>query len=174
MNNLPQRKHVRLKNYDYGDNGAYFITFCIKDRHELLGALVVGNGVLDVPKVELSELGEIVEKQIIELDNHYDHVDINKYIIMPNHVHMIVIVKDQKSGVSGTQSGVSGTPHPTNAVIPSLLSTLKRFTNKRIGYSIWQSSYHDHIIRDELDYQNHWQYIDENPAKWAADKYYEG
>ena len=86
---------------------------------------------------------------------------------MPNHVHLIVIINDFGEGASGE-------PRHTNAVIPKLISSIKRFTNKQAGFNIWQTSYHDHIIRDEEDYQTKWNYIDTNPARWDEDEYFGG
>lgn len=63
-------------------------------------------------------------------------------------------------------------PRPTDAVIPKLISSLKRYTNRKAGASLWQGSYYDHIIRDENDYLRVWAYIDQNPARWAEDEYY--
>jgi len=167
MKELPVRKNIRLKGHDYSKAGRYFITICVTDRHAMLGK-VVGDGVLDVPHVRLSEYGDITEKHIIAIDAHYDHINIQKYIIMPNHIHMLISVND----VTGQTSGTSRTPPPTNAVIPTLISTLKRFVNKDCGFELFQRSYHDHIIRDEAEYQRIWQYIDENPQRWADDCYY--
>ncbi|MDR1735866.1 MAG: hypothetical protein LBR85_03230 [Oscillospiraceae bacterium] len=165
MKDLPVRKHPRLNNFNYSSKGAYFITFCIKNRHELLGRIVVGRGILDAPHVDLSEYGVNLCNTIDFIHQNNDNVKIHKYVIMPNHVHMIVMV-DEDDG------GASGKPRPTNAEIPKLISSIKRFTNKQAGFNMWQISYHDHIIRDEEDYQNHWRYIDENPRRWAEDEYY--
>jgi len=159
---LPTRKNIRLDGYDYSQAGYYFVTICVKDRHEMLGS-VVGDGVLDVPSTQLSEYGVIAENHINAISDHYKHIDIQKFIIMPTHIHMLIFVKD---------CGTSGTPSPTNAVIPSLVSTLKRFVHKDCGFVLFQRSYHDHIIRNEDEYQQIWLYIDENPAKWPEDCYY--
>ena len=82
---------------------------------------------------------------------------------MPNHIHIILIVDN---------NGTSKAPSPTNNVISHAVSTLKRFVNKEIGYNIFQRSFYDHVIRNEEDYLNVWNYIDTNPAKWQEDKYY--
>lgn len=154
------RKSNRFKNYSYSSQSAYFITVCTLERKCILSQ-IVGGGVLDTPEVILSEYGEIAEFQIRTMNKVYDDINIESYIIMPNHIHLLVSVK-----------GSSETPTPTNAVIPHFVSTFKRFCNKKIGYNIWQRSYFDHIIRDERDYINHLQYIDNNAAKWVEDKYY--
>jgi REP element-mobilizing transposase RayT len=183
MIDLPQRKIMRLKQYDYSSNGAYFITICVKNRQELLGKIVVGRGIPDAPSrfsdpvVELTKLGKnLIETiEFINKINHQLYID--KYVIMPNHVHLIIMIDDfdngdNPNGASGGPQSVM--PRPTNAIIPKTVSSIKRFTNKQTGLNIWQTSYHDHVIRDEEDYQTHLKYIEENPAKWAEDKYYGG
>ena len=154
------RKPNRLKKYNYSTQGVYFVTICTLERRCILSN-IVGGGVLDAPEVRLSEYGKIAEIQIEAMNKMYDDIGIDGYIIMPNHIHLLINIK-----------GSSGTPTPTNAVIPSFVSTFKRFCNKRIGCNIWQRSYNDHIIRDEEDFLHHLKYIDENPAKWSSDKYY--
>ncbi|MBQ9516787.1 MAG: HD domain-containing protein [Eubacterium sp.] len=159
----PIRKRNRLKNYDYSSNGAYFITICTKEKAKFLSS-VVGGGVPDAPKINLSYYGTIIDNQIIEMNNVYENIVAEKYVIMPNHIHILLNIV----------TGSSGTPTPTNSLVSMWVSTFKRFTNKRCNTSIWQRSFHDHIIRDEDDYLLHLQYIDENPKKWliGEDEYY--
>jgi len=106
MKKLPIRKNIRLKDYNYSNRGYYFITLCVKDGHEMLGK-VVGDGVLDVPSVQLSKYGMITAKHIFALNSHYAHLTIQNYVIMPNHVHLLVSVS----------CGTSRTPPPTRAGI---------------------------------------------------------
>ena len=163
MKDLPERKHPRLKGYDYNQNGGYFITFCVKDRQELLGQ-IVGHGILDAPRMELSEHGVNLRNALDFMNCSNAAITVDKYVIMPNHAHIIVVV------IGG---GASGKPRPTNAVIPKFISSIKRYTNKIAGYNMWQTSYHDHIIRKEAEYMRIWQYIDNNPATWDDDVYHE-
>ena len=99
------------------------------------------------------------------MDAYYDDLSVDAFVIMPNHIHLLLRISD---------NGRSGTPAPTkgNSVIARFVSTLKRFCNKEYGENIWQRSYHDHVIRDERDYREIWDYIDDNPRKWAEDRYY--
>ncbi len=162
------RKLNRLENYDYSSNGLYFITICTKDREKYLSDIIsVGDGVLDVPELKLKEYGRILNDQIIEINSIYEKLKIIKYVIMPDHLHMIIYLFDDKNIFGGT----SRTPSPTNAVIPSLISALKRFVNKKIGFNIWQRSYHDHIIRNEKEFLEICAYIDNNPINWVNDIY---
>ena len=168
--NLPVRKPNRLQGYDYSTVGAYFVTLCAQNREPFFGKIMrngttVGVGLLDDPKVNLTQIGYIVEKHIKEMDEVYSHIRIDKYIIMPNHVHMIIVIANDNNGSSRT-------PTPTNATIPAFMSTLKRMTNKSSGFSLWQRSYHDHIIRDDWDYRRIWNYINNNPATWEKDRFY--
>lgn len=171
------RKPNRLSDYDYSQNGAYFITICTKDSKCILSQIVdkasVGDGVLDVPKIHLTKYGKIVNDRIIEMNNIYKNVSVEKYVVMPNHVHLLIVINNYNESIC---DGTSRTPSPTrqNSVISSFVSTFKRYTNKQIGYNIWQRSFHDHVIRNEEDYVTRWQYIDENPRKWliGKDEYY--
>ena len=111
-----------------------------------------------VPKNELTEIGKIVEQSIKYIDINYNGVKIDKYVIMPNHIHLIVVLDD---------SGGHGNP-PLQDVIYSL----KSFTTHKYGINLWQRSYHDHIIRGDEDYSKIWEYIDTNVLKWEQDCFY--
>ncbi len=162
---LPKRKPTRLKGYDYSSSGAYFITICTKDRKEILSKILVGDGVLDVPQNELTTYGKIVEKYINQLSGFYSHITVDKSIIMPNHVHLLVSITDM--------DGTSETPSPTNTILAKFISTFKRFVNKECKENIWQRSFHDHIIRGEKDYRKIWEYIDQNVIQWEKDCFYQ-
>ena len=162
---FPRRKRNRLTGFNYSSKGSYFITICVKDRHNILGRLV-GGGVLDAPRIELSEYGVIAEKYINSIDRAYKNISLDKYVIMPNHIYLILTV-------CNSGDGTSRTPSHTNALVPLFVSTFKRFTNKNCGFSIFQRSYHDHIIRNEQEYQKIWQYIGANPRMWEEDCFYE-
>ena len=168
---LPKRKQNRLQEYDYSTAGAYFITICTHERRNILCEIVpsennvVGAGVLDRPQVRLYPHGVVADKYIRQMDAYYNDLSVEAFVIMPNHIHLLLRISD---------NGRSGTPAPTkgNSAIARFVSTLKRFCNKEYGENIWQRSYHDHIIRDERDYREIWDYIDDNPRKWAEDRYY--
>ncbi len=160
---LDIRKPTRLKCFDYSANGYYFITVCTENKQKIM-CNIVGCGVLDAPKTELSDIGKTVKKQLDFMDDFYNDIKIDKYVIMPNHLHLILKIR--------RDSGASGTPHPTNNVLSCFVGSFKRFTNRAVGKNIWQKSFYDHIIRDENDYLRICEYIDANPAKWADDEYY--
>jgi len=131
----------------------------------MLGQIVVGRGILDAPFVKLSEYGNALAGAIEFMNNNNHEIGIVKYVIMPNHVHMIVVVDNLSNGASGM-------PRPTNALIPKLISSIKRFVNRQAGFNLWQRSFHDHIIRSDDDYIRILQYIEDNPARWREDVYY--
>lgn len=164
---LPKRKKIRLQGYDYSQNGLYFVTFCVKDRHELLGRIVgaiinrpINNA--QYPNVELSEYGLITDDSINDISNHYPDISVDKYVIMPNHIHMILMIQNENANGRLIIA-------PT---ISTVIQQLKRNISQKIGFSIWQKSFHDHIIRNEKEYLKIWQYIDENPLKWEDDCYF--
>ena len=161
---LPKRKPTRLKNYNYNTSGAYFITICTHNKSKIL-CNIVGDGALDVPQIDLSPIGEIVEKYI-KSTNNIKNITVDKYVIMPNHIHLLLLVKNDHI------NGTSRVPSPTNNIISHTVSTFKRFVNKEIGENIFQRSFHDHIIRDESDYLKIWNYIDSNPSKRNEDCFY--
>ena len=165
---FPYRKPNRIGGYDYSQNGAYFITICTQDRKKILSKISVGTGVLDCPLIQLLPHGEIADKYIRQLDAFYDHISVDQYAIMPDHIHILLSV----------QNGQSGTPVPTdgkkidnkNSAVSQFISTFKRFCNKEYGINIWQSRYYDHVIRNQQDYDEIWQYIENNPLKWVIQK----
>ncbi len=164
--NLPGRKPTRLKGYDYNAPGAYFITICVKDRKKMLSRIIVGTGVLDCPQNILTSYGEIANKHLVNMSNFYENIKIDKFVVMPNHIHMLIQV------LAPNNNGPSGTPVPTNSLIAQFISTFKRFCNKEYGKNIWQARSNDHIIRGEKDYQKIWEYIDTNVIRWEKDCFY--
>ena len=156
MRELPTRKDIRLKGWNYANAGYYHVAICIRDRHELLGK-VVGTTAPGRPFVELSPLGKCVDKTIQVANK--DGVLIDKYVVMPNHIHMIVILM-QETDDRGRSS------------LQQVVRNIKSYVTKWAGFSPWQARFHDRIIRDDADYQRVWQYINENPEKWTDDDYY--
>ena len=162
MDTYPERKRNRLKDYDYSSEGYYFITICTKDREAVLWERAPVGAAFG--RLVLSEIGSIVDKEIHEIEGIYSNVMIDKYVVMPNHIHMIIILKTKQ------EEGGRPKAAPT---IPQILNKFKGSISKQIGRSTWQKSYYDHVIRDEADYLAVWQYVDNNPAKWLDDEYYE-
>ena len=160
---LPKRKPNRLSSYDYDREGAYFLTICTQDRKCLL-SIIVGDDALGVPENRLTEIGQIVEKHILSSRN-MDRITLEKYVIMPNHIHILLTVDMNTGGTPRVSS-------PTTAIIPRFVASLKRFSNQEVGKEIFQRSYHDHVIRNQQDYLKIWEYIDNNPKQWKMDCFY--
>ena len=153
-----------MQKFDYNSIAVYFVTLCTQNRRCILSR-VVGTGVLDCPRTELTAYGKIAEKYIKQLNDFYDHISIEKYVIMPNHIHMLLFIKG---------NGQSRTPVPTraNSAFSHFISTFKRFCNKEYGENIWQARSNDHIIRNREDYDKHVRYIYDNPLQWHYDELY--
>ena len=162
--NLSKRKPTRLKGYDYSSSGAYFITICTHNKQCILGDIIVGQG-LAPAEINLSQYGNIAKDQLLDLENRYKSIKIDKYVIMPNHIHLIMRINNP--------AGAS--PCPTiSDIICSFKSLTTRACNKSDNkpQKIFQTSFHDHIIRNEKDYQKIWEYIDTNAIKWEQDCFY--
>ena len=154
---LPKRKPNRLNGYDYSSCGAYFITVCTKDKQKLFWKNVGA----PIGRPSLSEYGIVVEKAIKNIGIKYPMISVDKYVVMPNHIHIILVINANKYG------------RPMGApTISTVINQMKGYVTKQIGFSVWQKLYHDHIIRGQADYDEIWQYIDENPLRWNSDCYY--
>ena len=174
MEELQKRKSVRLTDADY-NAGVFFLTLCTKNRRCMLASVEnaqssqepVGTGVLDGPQVKLTHYGRTAEQYIRQISEFYKHLSVEHYVIMPNHIHLIL-------SVEASENGPSRTPVPTmqNSAVSQFVSTLKRFCNRAYGENIWQSRSYDHIIRNREDYEEHVRYIAENPMRWYFDELY--
>ena len=162
MNN---RKPTRLRNFDYSSHGAYFTTICTKDKKHILSHISVGQG-LAPAKVVLTKYGKIAEEQLKEIEKRYPNVTIDKSVVMPNHIHIIVFIKNDTAGAS---------PCPTLSEIICAYKSLTTRLCKEAGFKekvVFQTSFYDHIIRDYDDYCRVYKYMENNPARWIEDKYY--
>lgn len=144
------RKKLSLNGFDYSTNGAYFVTLCTINRKCILSS-IRKSGNYSYPEVKLTDIGLIVKKYMNNIPG------ITNYVIMPNHIHLIV----EKENI-------------LNSVLSNDIRSFKTLVTKEVGFQIWQSSFYDHIIRDDYDYNVHLQYINDNPIKWCEDKYYCG
>ena len=126
----------------------------------------VGVDVLGDPKnVELLPYGMVADKYIKQMNEIYENLTVAQYVIMPNHIHFILFIHEDGSPRTST-------PTKQTSAISHFVSTFKRFCNKEYGKNIWQRSFHDHIIRDQRDYEKISEYIYENPIKWQSDCFY--
>ena len=168
---LRNRKRTRLKEYDYSQAGYYHITICTKDNLPILSNVKVGLG-LAPATVELTSKGIITEEQLLDLPNRYENVRIDKYVIMPTHIHFIIVLEKVDSG---RRPAARASPSPTiMGVVGAFKSISTRMCNQydnTVGRKIWQPSFYDEVIRNDAAYNEIWTYIDSNPAKWLDDTY---
>ena len=157
---LPKRKPNRLPTFSYSTPGAYFITVCVKNRKNLLWE-TVGASIARPHRPRLSPVGQIVEHTIRSIPEHYPAITVNHYVVMPNHIHLLLQIHTDEHGRAMPAPTISGVVHQMKGII-----------TKQLGYSIWQKLFHDHVIRGEQDYLKIWQYIDGNPSKWEEDCFY--
>jgi len=153
------RKPNRLPGFDYSSQGAYFITICTERRRCVLST-VVAEG-LAPPHLNLSRYGQIAEAQIQQLSSRFPCVVVDRYVIMPNHIHLLLLLH--------TNGGAS-----PSATVSDVLRVFKSLTTRLCdcGGRLFQRSFHDHIVRDEQDYLRIAEYIDTNPAKWTLDCFF--
>ena len=163
---LPKRKHPRLKNFEYSACGAYFVTVCTQNRRCLLSH-IVGRGLAPAEEniLEYTSFGKVAEKQLKLLEDRYSFLTVDQYVIMPNHIHMILIFDDEMAGAS---------PRPTLMDVICAYKSLTTIECRRNGFKgkLFQNSFFEHIIRNLDDYQNIVKYIYENPTQWYYDKLY--
>ena len=153
MNQLPKRKNIRLQGYDYSSEGCYFITICTEHRKNLLSAIVGGDDLGAPKKITLKPYGKIVEKYILSIEKAYESVKVENYIIMPNHIHLLLLIDTY------------GLPRSSAPTIANVVTALKKFTNRDCKHNLWQRGYMDHIVRNQSDFENHWNYIEYNALK---------
>jgi len=159
--NQPQRKHIRLPDYDYSSAGAYFITICAKDKQHLFSEITLTETGVILPVLTL--IGKIAEEQLKALTERYPHVSVAHYIIMPDHIHMILHLQSRMDDMS------------PRADLKTVLCAYKSLTTRMIKKqypqidTVFQTSYFEHIIRNRQDYEEKEYYIQNNAVKW----YYE-
>lgn len=144
----PRRKSIRLQHYDYASAGVYFVTICTCDRELLFGTIEEGRAVL-------SRYGEIVFDAIEALPTHYEHVNVDCSVIMPNHIHLVIWIQDG---------------NPSNRTLGQVICSLKSGVTRKCGRKVWQRGYYEHIVRNETDLQEIRTYIENNPGKWEEDR----
>lgn len=199
MTNKFQNKYripsARLKNWDYGANGGYFITICTQNRKHFFGKIIEKQFIA-------SEIGTLAEKFWMEIPQHFPHVELGNFVVMPNHVHGILIIdKNGESGigesvqtlhcnVSENESPVQ-TLHcnvsinkneqmanisPKSGTISTILRSYKSVVTKNARFIRadfgWQPRFHDHIIRNAPEWERIQTYIENNPMNWKEDKFY--
>ena len=160
MMEFPKRKPNRLKDFDYSQPNAYFITICTQNK-EMLFWENVGASIARLEKPQLSFYGNVVEKAILNISKHYSMITVDNYVVMPNHIHLLLQIYTDDNGRAMLA--------PTISIV---VQQMKGYVTKKIGKSVWQKLFHDHVIRDEAGYLKIWNYIEGNPSKWEEDCFY--
>ena len=158
MNNLSKRKLIRIEDYDYSTPGAYFITVCTANREKIFW-YGVGADIIRPENVPLSIAGKIMEQGILQISEHYENVSIDKYCVMPDHIHFILRIESDIDGRMVSAPTVS-----------TVVGSMKRWVSRQIGRPVWQKSFYDHGIRNQQDYDEIWEYIENNPLNYALKK----
>ena len=157
METIKLRKPTRLKDFDYSSKGAYFITICTEKRINYLSQI-------ESEKIILTPIGQRVEEQIIALKKRYKSLKILTYVIMPNHIHLLLEIYEE--------GGASPSPTITD-IICAFKSLVSKIVKKEYSIAkLFQRSFYDHVIRNENDYLIKLNYILENPIKWTLDELY--
>ncbi|MBZ0275302.1 MAG: transposase [Anaerolineae bacterium] len=172
-----QRKSPRLQGYDYAQAGAYFVTLCCHQRTSFFGHIMDGD-------MRLNETGELAAECWLAICNHFPSVDLDGWVIMPNHMHGILVLTADPVGTHhvGTRYSASTNSASTNTAstpLGHIINTYKgavtraaRRHHDEPEWRLWQTRYHDHIIRNEADLNRIRQYIVTNPARWETDSLY--
>ena len=184
---MRDRKRLRLKDYDYSQPGAYFVTICARDREHRFGEIVDG-------QMRRNDLATIVQSCWDDLPNHYPYLQLDEFVIMPNHVHGIVMIFEETI-VAAMHGRIHDEPTVGDGLKPfvgvthasplrgkrnrlgDIVGSFKSAVTKRIneihatpGAPFWQRGYYDHIIRDDRSLDRIRDYIIENPRRWSSDK----
>jgi putative transposase len=183
------RRSLRLKGFDYSSSGAYFITVCTQNRIGLFGEIIrrAGSGISPGwadNQMELNEADHMITRVWNLLPEYYVQIDIDAFVVMPNHVHgIIIITTDNDIGCRLTQAGVSGQTQrfaPTS--LPEVVKSFKSYTTRKhmdgvkncdwkpFDGKLWQRNYYEHIIRDDDDLNRIREYIQYNPTNWEKDE----
>lgn len=183
----PQRKDIRFDNYDYSRSGAYFVTICTRnkmcifwdnnDKYRPISSNIETTEKQNVgahsvrpqiknhdKKIHLSDIGKTVKEGLKNINHYYPMVMVDKYVIMPNHIHVIIRIEADNVGI---ETGGRTLCAPTLSLI---IKNFKEFVTKQIGFSVWQRSFYDRVLRNEWEYRNAWQYIENNPENWENDE----
>ena len=170
FNNIYKIETTRLKAWDYTKHGKYFVTICIHRREEFFGEIID-------KKMFLSDIGKIADVELQETEKIRKNIKLDKYVIMPNHIHGIVMINKNDNMIRANSHSPLQRMKPKS--ISSFIAGYKSVVTKRINQTrnthrqlVWQRNYYEHIIRDEKDLNRIREYIVNNPVKWEEDEYY--
>ena len=149
--NHPSRTPNRMARKDYSVNGAYFLTICTKERHELLGSIQGG-------EMTLSENGTLAKSELEQLEKIYPSVLPECCVVMPNHVHLLIQLLN----------------HDLNPTVSRIVQQWKGAVSKKAGFPLWQEKFHDRVVDTAEGYRKIQRYIQQNPERWREDRFYPG
>ena len=173
---IHHRRSIRLSGYDYRREGVYYVTFCVLGKKCMLGDIHDG-------EMLLSTLGCVVDECWTVIPDHFSHVILDEYVIMPNHLHGIIIIKEP-SPVRARHVVPPNDQHevfgkPRSGSLATIIRSFKAITTRRInhifrtpGERFWQRNFYEHIVRNEQRLYQIRAYIMSNPANWAQDSEY--
>jgi len=164
------RHSLRLQGYDYAQEGAYFVTVCTRGKECVFGGVVDG-------EMQLSEIGKVIEECWRAIPRHFPNVTSDVFVVMPNHVHGILMITGTGRGTACRAPTTERFSHPVANSLPTVIRSFKSVVTRRVGklhnalgISLWQRNYYEHIIRSEESLEEIRRYIAENPFRWANDR----
>ena len=164
-----RRRSIRLPRFDYTQQGAYFVTMCTLNRDCLFGEIVNR-------EMRLNDIGRVAQMMWEEIPTHFPQVETDAYVVMPNHVHGVIVIAGPNVGVSHASPLPQRPSGPPRRSIGAIVGSYKSAVSRRInqsrgtpGTSVWQRNYYEHVIRNDAALNRLRQYIAENPARWAED-----
>jgi REP-associated tyrosine transposase len=177
---IHHRRSIRLRDYDYSQGGAYFVTICAWQRECLFGEIVAG-------EMQLNETGRIICAAWNDLPNHYKYVELDEFVAMPNHVHGIIVLSDVNHVGAGfkpaqltnaeTRAGLKPAPTSKRHGLSEIIRGFKTFSSRRVnelrqnpGCPVWQRNYYERVFRNGNELARAREYIVNNPLKWELDK----
>ncbi len=165
-----RRRSIRLKGYDYSQVGAYFVTICT--RRTSYGSVKLFGNIVD-GRMILNDAGHVVRQCWLDIPDHFSNMELDEFVVMPNHVHGIIAIVDTKHFSRPTND--TSRPHGTSKTIGSAIRGFKigvtKWMRNNTGvHDVWQRNYYERIIRDHDEFENIREYISRNPAKWEFDR----
>ena len=154
---IHHRKSIRLKDYNYASDGAYFLTICAQNKEHLFGNIVNG-------KIILNSAGEMIRKWLFELKSKFENIELDEYIIMPNHIHLIIFILNSAYGIPQIVQWLK------TMITNEYIRNVKQNNWKPFDKKIWQRNYYDRVVRNEKELDKIRKYIFENPLKWELDR----
>ena len=180
---LPNRQSIRLPGYDYSQYGYYFVTICTQDRQCLFGDIVGADPCVRPPvspMMKLNNVGKMVNKWLIKIPERFIGSSLDIYQIMPNHIHIIIVIENPNRGLTHGLIGLTHGSTPTHLgdIVQwfKTMSTNEYMNNVKnnnwqpFAKHLWQRNYYEHIIRNEQELNKIREYIKTNPKMWERDR----